>query len=312
MKVLVTGGAGFIGSHTVDLLLKEGYDVRVLDNISTGKASNLDKRVELIIGSVMDINIVKEAVQQCDAVIHLAALVSVPESIKNPLDTYSINTMGFANVLDMARLAGVSRCVLASSCAVYGNKLDSYTEESKVSPLVPYAFSKLMAEELAISYAISFEMEVVRMRYFNVYGLRQSDESSYSGVIARWCKAVQSDGSCIIFGDGSQTRDFVSVYDVAQANLIAVKTALDERSPCYNVSTGVSTSLNTVIDTLESLVSKNINREYLPSRSGDILHSGGNSLKLQNAGWKPQISIFAGLDDILNHKFPPEKQPDLI
>jgi UDP-glucose 4-epimerase len=311
MKVLVTGGAGFIGSHSIDRLLAHGIDVRVLDNFITGDIHNLPAnlpidRLEIIRGDINDIPALEQAIDGCDTILHLAALVSVPQSLSQPLTTHQINTTGTANVLEAARQVGVKRVVLASTCAVYGDLPGTKDELASTAPLVPYASSKLMAEELCRIYARCYDLEVVRLRYFNVYGTRQPANSPYSGVLARWCHQVGVGEACTIYGDGEQTRDFIAVEDVARANYLALTTAFDklnfngtDRSPLFNVATGRSVSLNHILDVLGKITGTKIPCEYQPTRSGDIRHSNANSNKLQQLGWQPEFTLKHGLSGIL-------------
>lgn len=299
MNILITGGAGFIGSHTADAALAAGHRVRVLDDLSSGDRANLAKSVEFIEGDVTDAAAVAAAVTGCDAMIHLAALVSAPQSLREPVRTHHVNTTGMVTILEAARQAGVRRCVLASTCAVYGDLPGRKTEDSPTLPLVPYAASKLMAEQWVQLYARAYAMQTVVLRYFNVYGARQRADSPYSGVLARWCDSVRQGQPCTIFGDGSQTRDFVSVYDVAQANLLAVTHPALTWGDLYHVATGHSASLNEVLDALDAIAPQPAVRHYAPPRSGDILHSAGNSAKLQALGWQPQVSLRAGLAELV-------------
>lgn len=299
MNILITGGAGFIGSHTVDAALAAGHTVRVLDDLSTGAVTNLPDGAELLIGDVTDLAAVERALQGCDAVIHLAALVSVPQSLQEPVKTYHVNTAGTVTLLDMARQAGIRRAVLASTCAVYGDLPGRKTEESPVQPLVPYAASKRMAEQWLQLYAVAYGMKTVVLRYFNIYGPRQRADSPYSGVIARWCDAAVAGQPCRIFGDGSQTRDFVSVHDVARANLLAATLDIFAWGEIYQVATGQSTTLNGVLDALESVSPQPLVRRYEAPRAGDIIHSSGSSDKLQRLGWLPTTSLQAGLAEVL-------------
>jgi len=299
MRILVTGGAGFIGSHSVAALLQAGHVVRVLDNLSSGQAANLPPDVELRVGDVTDRTVVAAAVEGCEAVLHLAALVSVPQSVIEPLATVDVNTVGTANLLDAARAAGVHRFVLASTCAVYGDVPGVKDEEAPIRPLVPYSASKLMAEDLLRCYALCYGMQTVRLRYFNVYGPRQRADSPYSGVIARWCAAARSGQVCRVFGDGSQTRDFVSVHDVARANMLALTATDVEPGDCYNVATGRPLSLNEILATLREIVGPQVTWEYAPARSGDIPHSHGDSRRLQALGWHPTVQPAQGLAELL-------------
>lgn len=309
--ILITGGAGFIGSHTVGAVQAAGFAVRVLDDLSTGAQANLPPAARLLVGSVTDRDVVAEAAAGCRAVLHLAAQVSVPRSLHEPMETYQTNSTGTAVVLEAARQAGVPRVVLASTCAVYGDLPGIKDEDSPVRPLAPYATSKLMAEQWVQLYAQAYGMETVILRYFNVFGPRQRADSPYSGVIARWCTAVQADDVCRVFGDGEQTRDFISVHDVAQANLLALTAAgtAEAGEPShlrwgavYNVATGVSASLNQVLAALERAAGAPVRREYAAPRAGDILHSAGRSDKLRALGWRPTVGLEAGLAELLGRK----------
>ena len=299
MNILVTGGAGFIGSHTVDAALAAGHTVRVLDDLSTGTAANLPDSAELLTGAVTDPAVAEQALQGCDAVIHLAALVSVPQSLQEPANTYHVNTTGTVGLLEAARQAGVRRAVLASTCAVYGDLPGRKSEDSLVQPLVPYAASKRMAEQWLQLYAVAYGMETVVLRYFNVYGPRQRADSPYSGVIARWCDAAIAGERCRIFGDGNQTRDFVSVHDVARANLLAATGGAFAWGEIYQVATGQSTTLNGVLDALASVSPQPLQRSYEAPRTGDIVHSSGSSDKLQRLGWRPTVPLADGLAELV-------------
>jgi len=299
MHLLITGGAGFIGSHTADAALAAGQRVRVLDDLSSGDRANLPHAVEVIEGDITDAATVAAAVSGCDAVIHLAALVSVPQSLREPVRTHHVNTTGTVTVLEAARQAGVRRVVLASTCAVYGDLPGRKIEDAVVQPLVPYAASKLMAEQWVQLYARAYTMQTVVLRYFNVYGPRQRADSPYSGVLARWCDGVRQGQPCTIFGDGSQTRDFVAVHDVAQANLLAATHPAMTWGTLYHVATGQSVSLNDVLDALDVVAPQPVVRNYAPPRAGDILHSAGSSAKLQALGWQPQVSLRVGLAELI-------------
>lgn len=299
MRILVTGGAGFIGSHSVAALLAAGHTVVVLDNLSTGAADNLPPAADLRVADLADAAALAGAVAGCDAVLHLAALVSVPQSLQEPLATFAVNTTGTAAVLEAARRAGVGRVVLASTCAVYGELPGVKDEEAPLRPQVPYSASKLMAEELAACYTRAYGLHTVSLRYFNVYGPRQRADSPYSGVLARWCAAVRVGEACRVFGDGEQTRDFVSVHDVAQANLLALGAPGAAAGGVYNVATGAATSLNTILATLRELAGPQVRWEHAPPRPGDLLHSQGDSGRLRALGWRPAVDLRAGLAELL-------------
>jgi UDP-glucose 4-epimerase len=310
MKILVTGGAGFIGSHSVDRLLEDGIQVKVFDNFATGSLENLpanSPQLEIVRGDVTDFAALEREIDGCDAILHLAALVSVPQSLSQPLTTHYINTTGTANVLEAARQVGVKRVALASTCAVYGDLPGQKNESSPTAPLVPYATSKLMAEQLCQVYAECYGLEIVRFRYFNVYGTRQPANSPYSGVMARWCSQVLLDRACTVYGDGEQTRDFVAVQDVAKANYLALTIPFDrvrlvssEKSPLINVATGTSVSLNQILEVLGQITGTRIPCDYQATRSGDIRHSTADNTKLRQLGWEPQYTLTQGLSDILN------------
>ncbi|MFN8464939.1 MAG: NAD-dependent epimerase/dehydratase family protein [Caldilineaceae bacterium] len=299
MRILITGGAGFIGSHTVTAALAAGHEVRVVDNLYTGSRTNLPQRVEFIAADVRELGVMHEAMAGCDAVIHLAALVSVPQSLVEPEETYGVNTTGTVAALEAARRAGVRRFVLASTCSVYGSLPGRKEESSPVRPQVPYAASKLMAEHWTQLYWRAYGMETAVLRYFNVYGPRQRADSPYSGVLARWSAAVAAGEPCLIFGDGEQTRDFVSVHDIAAANLAMATQPAGEWGEIYNVATGASVTLNTILTELEVILGREPYRRYEPPRAGDLLHSEGDSSRLRGLGWAPRVDLHAGLAELL-------------
>jgi nucleoside-diphosphate-sugar epimerase len=202
-------------------------------------------------------------------------------------------------LLEAARQVGMRRFVLASTCAVYGDLPGRKNEQSPVLPLSPYAASKLMAEQWAQVYTSAFGLETVVLRYFNVYGPRQRADSPYSGVLARWCTAVQLGETCTVFGDGSQTRDFVSVHDVAAANLLALSNPAMQSGTVYTVATGHSASLNHILAELGQASPRRVRKQYAPAREGDILHSSGSSERLQACGWHPQVSLREGIRELL-------------
>jgi len=300
MYLLVTGGAGFIGSHTIDAAKAAGHRVRVFDNLSSGCRENVAAGAELVVGDVTNFDQVCAAAIGCDAVLHLAALVSVPQSMREPVETMAVNTQGTAHVLEAARQAGISRFVLASTCAVYGDLPGCQNEQSPTQPLSPYAASKLLAEQWAQIYSSAYGIQTVILRYFNVYGPRQRADSPYSGVLARWCSAVAAGQPCTIFGDGSQTRDFVSVHDVAAANLLALTSPDFTAGGVYTVANGRSVSLNDILTALDAAAPKPVCRRYAPARPGDILHSAGSSARLQSCGWRPQVSLEQGIKELLS------------
>lgn len=273
MFVLVTGGAGFIGSHTVDALLAEGVQVRVLDNFSTGKAGNLPNhpQLEVIRGDIRDASAVAVAMKGVSHVLHLAAQVSVPASVANPVASSQHNIQGFLNVFDCARLAGVQRFVYASSAAVYGAPEQlPLSETSPVAPLSPYGLEKSIDDQYAALYRELFQTSSLGQRYFNVYGPRQDPSSSYAGVISKFAAALRKGDALRVFGDGGQTRDFIFVKDVAQLNLRALKSPLE--GVC-NIATGHSVTLLELIATLAECAGRTPTIRHEPPAPGDIRHS---------------------------------------
>lgn len=299
MKILITGGAGFIGSHTVEAALAAGHTPIVFDDLSGGRRANVPADVELLIGDVRNYDQVRAAVVRCEAVLHLAAQVSVPQSLSMPAETLAINTLGSANVVEAARAAGIRRVVLASTSSVYGDQPGWQDEHTPVGPISPYGAAKLMAEQWLQVYAHAYDMHTVILRYFNVYGPRQAADSDYSGVLALWCAAAKARKTLLVYGDGEQTRDFVHVRDVAQANLLAVTSDRCQPGGVYPVATGEDVSLNVILKTLDWAVGTPVKRKYLVARPGDIRYSVGDSTRLRGLGWAPQVALGAGLAELL-------------
>lgn len=297
-QLLVTGGAGFIGSHLVGALVEQGHSVRVLDNFSTGRRENLaGLPVELIEGEITDFETVCRAVAGCETVFHLAALVSVSRSLAEPLLNHQINVTGMFHLLEASRLAGVRRLVYSSSAAVYGNLPQlPKREDSPLAPLTPYGVAKWMNELYAGTYTTAYALETVGLRYFNVFGERQDPTSPYSGVLSIFCRAVLDGKVCTIFGDGEQSRDFVYVSDVVQANLRAMQVSLPNKQLVCNVGRGQQTSLNQILKLLGEIVGYPIPVRYQPERAGDIRHSLSEIARARTLlGYEPQVSLAEGL-----------------
>jgi len=304
-EILVTGGAGFIGSHIVDRLLDEGFKVRVLDNLSTGEKRNLaqhqnKKNFQFIEGDIRNLELVNTAVRGVDAVIHEAALVSVTRSVKNPLLSNEINVTGTLNLLKACVDAHVKRFVLASSCAVYGDTETLPNHENLApKPLSPYAVDKLAAENYAKVFHIVYGLEAVSLRYFNVYGPRQK-YGPYSGVISIFINRLLENKPPIICGDGEQTRDFISVKDVVEANMLALarREAVGE---VFNISTGEPITVTKLTATVQKIMGKSFLKPvYAEPRPGDIMHSYGDITKARrNLGYDPKVQLEKGLSELV-------------
>jgi UDP-glucose 4-epimerase len=302
-RVLVTGGAGFIGSHLVDALLARGDEVRVLDNFNTGHRENLASvadRIELFEGDLRDPEILAQAVAGVEVVFHQGALPSVPRSVADPLTSHEVNSTGTLRLLIAARDAGVRRVVAASSSSVYG---DTPTlpkiETMPTSPRSPYAISKLATEQYACTFAQLYPLEGVALRYFNVFGPRQDPRSYYAGVIPRFCTAALRGEPCTVFGDGLQSRDFTFVADVVQANLLAA-VAPAANGQFFNVAYGAQTTLLDVVTTLGELTGRSIEVRHEPPRAGDVRHSLASIDKARELlGYRPQVPFAEGLSRAL-------------
>jgi len=298
MHYLVTGGAGFIGSHITDRLLAEGHRVRILDNFSTGKHENIPDSadVELIEGDVGDYDTVCAAMAQVDMVFHEAAIASVPETVGNPLASERVNYRGTLNILEAARHAGVQRVMLACSAAVYGDLPELPKREAMpVKPQTPYAIDKLASEYACQAYYSLYGLETVSLRYFNVFGPRQDPSSPYSGVISIFSDALTHGKQPLIYGDGEQTRDFVYVADVVAANIRA-STASAAPGRSFNVATGSALSVNDLLKTICDIKGQTFSPEYKPGRDGDIKHSRADiSAAREYLGWQPRVAFKDGL-----------------
>jgi len=304
-EILVTGGAGFIGSHIVDRLLQEGVTVRVLDNLSTGEKKNLaqhqnNKSLKFIEGDIRNFDLIKKAVKGADAVIHEAALVSVTRSVQDPLLSTEINVTGTLNLLKACVEAHVKRFVFASSCAVYGDtKTLPNHEKLAPRPLSPYAADKLAVENYAKVFHELYGLETICLRYFNVYGPRQK-YGPYSGVISIFINCLLKNEAPIIYGDGKQTRDFINIKDVVEANMLAL-TKQNAAGEIFNISTGKTTTLNSLALTIQKIMEKtDIKPVHAEPRSGDIKHSYGDITKARkNLGYEPKVQLEKGLSDLI-------------
>jgi len=296
-RCLVTGGAGFIGSHLVDALIATGKTVRVLDDLSTGQPENLPAAVDLQRGCITDSSAVTRAVEGCDVVYHLAALASVAKSVEDPLASHAVCATGTLNVLDAARRVGVRRVVYAASASAYGGASDpaGQDEETPLVALSPYAAAKLAGEFYCQAFAATYGLETVRLRFFNVFGPRQRADSPYSGVIAIFAAALAAGKTPTIFGDGQQSRDFVFVSDVAAALQQAAQTP-GVSGNVYNVGRGASVTLLELVATLNRVLGTSITPAHGPPRAGDIRHSRAKIDRIrQDLGFEAKVSFEEGL-----------------
>jgi UDP-glucose 4-epimerase len=296
---LVTGGAGFIGSHLVEALLREGRAVRVLDDFSTGAADNLRRtrgRAEVLEGDVADLETVRRAMRGVEVVFHQAALASVPRSVADPLATHRVCVNGTLNVLTAARAAGVRRVVYAASSSAYGNSARlPKCEADPVAPLSPYAAAKLAAEHYCAAFHEVYGLETVRLRYFNVFGPRQSPDSPYAAVIPRFLRAMSEGESPVIHGDGRQSRDFTFVDDVVQANLLAAS-APGVGGRLYNIACGRRTTLLELVEHLNGRLGTAIDPTHTAPRAGDVRHSQADiSRAREELGYCPATDVPTGL-----------------
>jgi nucleoside-diphosphate-sugar epimerase len=298
-KCLVTGGAGFIGSHLVEHLVGASVQVQVLDNLSSGVLQNLElfrKHIHFKQGDVRDLTTLQEMMSGVEVVFHQAALVSVPQSIEDPVETAMVNDFGTLNVLEAARQSGVRRIVFASSCAVYGDLPQIPKREDMDTKLLsPYAASKLHGENYAHLYADIYGLETVCLRYFNVYGPRQDPSSPYSGVISIFMDKATRSERVIIYGDGEQCRDFIYVDDVVRANLLAAQ-GKDISGVTINVGTGTSVTVNSLWKNIAELAGVKGEPERANSRRGDIRQSVAEISRAQELlGFEPCYSLEEGL-----------------
>jgi len=304
-EILVTGGAGFIGSHIVDWLLDEGFKVRVLDNLSTGDKKNLAKHqnkksFQFIEGDIRNFDLIKKTVKGVDAVIHEAALVSVTRSVENPLLSNEVNVTGTVNLLKACVDAHVKRFIYASSCAVYGDSETLPNHENLApKPLSPYAVDKLAAENYAKVFHNVYGLETTSLRYFNVYGPRQK-YGPYSGVISIFINRLLKNKPPIIYGDGKQTRDFINIKDVVEANMLALskREAVGE---VFNISTGEATTINKLTETVQKIMGKtSLKPVHAEPRPGDIKHSYGDITKARRKlEYEPKVQLEKGLSELV-------------
>jgi len=306
MKYLITGGAGFIGSHIAQTLLARGETVRILDNFSTGKRENIEvltkqfgpKQLEILEGDVRDASRVKEAVAGIEIIFHEAAFVSVPQSMDEPQNCFDVNITGTSLLFDTARRAGVRRAVVASSAAVYGeSEALPLIEETPLQPKSPYAVSKRVDEMYAELFTNAFNFEVAALRYFNVYGPRQRPDSMYAAAVPIFARRVLDGKPITVFGDGGQTRDLINVRDIVRANIVASEHP-NAAGKIFNVCTGIETRLLDLLDVLYALFPNSPKPEFAAPRAGDIYRSVGSPQKAKDVmNFQAQVSLADGLKE---------------
>ncbi len=327
--ILVTGGAGFIGSHLVEALLKQGEKVRVLDNLSTGKRENLaeatgsaieefiapsepsgffslGKRAEFLLGDIASLETCRRACQGISSIFHLAALGSVPRSVEDPVTSHQANATGTLHILQAAKETGAKRVVYASSSSVYGNVLSRpdgkmpKEETLPPHPQSPYAAAKLMGEQYCRIFSELYGLETVALRFFNVFGPRQDPQSIYAAVIPKFITALLRGTSPVIYGDGRQSRDFTYVANVVQANLLAMNTP-GIAGRVFNIACGRQITINNLLSCLQAISSRPVAPRYEPARSGEVRHSLASiDLAKAHLGYAVQVEFEAGLQATWN------------
>ena len=302
MKILVTGGMGFIGKHLVDYLEKSKFDITIFDNFSNSNKKSiksfLDKGIVVIDGDITKSNDILKATKDHEIVIHLAAKISVEESIKNPYETFLINVEGTKNVISSCKKNQISKLIIASSAAVYGEGIPNFklTEETKSNPISPYGESKIKMEEEVKNMLIKSKINYVILRFFNIYGVGQTPE--YAGVITKFLERIKSNKTLEIFGDGMQTRDFVSIQDIINSIYCAITY---DKNGTFNIGSGKTITIKKLAELMISLSGKKLDIHYLPSKKGDIRFSEADiSSAKENLGYISKIELKDGIRELLD------------
>lgn len=303
MKALVTGGAGFIGSHLSEALADRGYEVVILDNLSTGKIDNIeqllkDGRAEFIGGSVTDLSLVTRLVSEADYVFHLAAIVSIPRSIEDPLASFEVSVRGTVNILSALRESNVKKLVFSSSCAVYGSSPSSpMNEDLMPCPESPYAADKLAAENYCRVFRSTWGVPVVCLRYFNVFGPRQNPSVRYGAVVPNFIRRSLDGEPLVIYGDGSQARDFLSVHDVVRANVLGAEAA---EPGVYNIGSGEAVTVNRLAGIITRLADSTAEPVHEPARPGDPRESLADITRAAAFGYRPEHTLEESLAETVD------------
>ncbi|OJI09104.1 MAG: hypothetical protein COV08_02175 [Candidatus Vogelbacteria bacterium CG10_big_fil_rev_8_21_14_0_10_49_38] len=292
-KVIVTGGAGFIGSHLTDALVERGDEVTVIDNLSGGKREQINPRAIFCELDIIDQSALTKAMSGAEVVFHLAAWPSVPRSIEEPLATHEVNATGTLNVFRAAQLAGAKRVIYSSSSAVYGDQAETpLSERLSPKPQSPYGLQKLIGELYAKMFGELYALPVISLRYFNVYGPRQSQTGAYASVINRFIEQTQTGQPLTVTGDGRQTRDFVNVLDVVRANLLAGETKQPKANAVYNIGSGQGVSIKQLVELFGGPI------EYLPPRLESRDSLADIRLAQTELGWRPTVELVAGIAEL--------------
>jgi UDP-glucose 4-epimerase len=299
MKILVTGGAGFIGSNLVDKLIDEGHKVFVIDNLSTGKKENINKKAIFYKVDICLLDKILHLFKGIDYVFHLAANPRVVFSVKNPIESHKVNVNGTLNVLYASYKNKIKRLIFASSAAVYGDiKKLPLKENMTPKPISPYGLHKLIGEHYCQLFSNLYNLETVCLRYFNVYGPRMDPNGPYALVIGKFLKLRKENKPLTIYGDGKQTRDFIYVDDIVKANILAMKSKKVGKGEVINICSGKNYSINYIAKLIGG------KKIYLPARKGEMKHTlGDNSLAKKLLGWKPEISLEEGIEKLFHYYF---------